>query len=75
MDLEQLKATARMNAKGDLPWELSFSCGRALQAPALDAWHGKEANFKAGQAAFFKRARLNSIAREGKYDSDTGAAA
>ncbi len=57
-----------MNQMGDLPWELSFSYGRALQAPALAAWRGDEANFAAGQGALFKRARLNSLAHLGKYE-------
>lgn len=64
-----------MNAAGPLPWELSFSYGRALQAPALDAWLGKEENFKAGQDAFFKRAKLNSLAHKGKYEASMEAAA
>jgi len=57
-----------MNQMGDLPWELSFSYGRALQAPALDAWRGEEANFAAGQQALIKRARLNSLAHLGQYE-------
>jgi fructose-bisphosphate aldolase class I len=57
-----------MNKIGDLPWELSFSYGRALQAPALDAWGGEEARFAAGQAALAKRARLNSLAHSGEYE-------
>jgi len=57
-----------MNQMGDLPWELSFSYGRALQAPALDAWRGKEENFGAGQEALFKRAKLNSLAHLGQYE-------
>ncbi len=57
-----------MNQMGDLPWELSFSYGRALQAPALDAWRGKESNFEAGQQALVKRARLNSFAHLGQYE-------
>ncbi len=57
-----------MNQMGDLPWELSFSYGRALQAPALAAWQGDEANFAAGQRALFKRAKLNSLAHLGKYE-------
>ncbi len=57
-----------MNKAGDLPWELSFSYGRALQAPALDAWRGEEANFADGQAALAKRAKLNSLAHLGQYD-------
>ena len=56
-----------MNQTGDLPWELSFSYGRALQAPALDAWRGVESNFGSGQQALFKRARLNSLAHLGQY--------
>lgn len=58
-----------MNKSGDLPWELSFSYGRALQAPALDAWQGEEANFGAGQTALFKRAKFNSLAHAGKFDT------
>jgi fructose-bisphosphate aldolase class I len=57
-----------MNQIGDLPWELSFSYGRALQAPVLDAWLGKEENFGAGQEALFKRAKLNSLAHLGQYE-------
>lgn len=64
-----------MNAMGDLPWELSFSYGRALQAPALDAWRGKESQFKDGQQALYKRAKLNSLAHQGKYESSMEAAA
>ncbi len=58
-----------MNKNGDLPWELSFSYGRALQAPALDAWQGSEDNFGDGQSALFKRAKLNSLAHSGQYES------
>lgn len=58
-----------MNKTGDLPWELSFSYGRALQAQALDAWQGKEEQFANGQAALIKRAKLNSLAHLGNYDS------
>ena len=56
-----------MNQLGPLPWELSFSYGRALQAPVLDAWRGQPATFPAGQKAFFKRAKLNGLARSGRY--------
>ena len=56
-----------MNALGAHPWELSFSYGRALQAPALKAWRGDAANVGAGQAAFYHRAKLNSLARSGSY--------
>ncbi|MFQ6006669.1 MAG: class I fructose-bisphosphate aldolase, partial [Woeseia sp.] len=65
---EATEHLALMNRMGGLPWELSFSYGRALQAPALDAWHGNEANFAAGQAALYKRARLNGLAHLGEYE-------
>ena len=63
-----------MNGIGDHPWPLSFSDGRALQAPALAAWQGKPENFKAGQDVFGKRARLNGLARTGGYSADLEAA-
>ena len=56
-----------MNKMGDLPWELSFSYGRALQASPLKTWSGNEENYKAGKAAFMKRAKLNSLAHSGEY--------
>jgi fructose-bisphosphate aldolase class I len=59
-----------MNAMGPHPWELSFSYGRALQAPALKAWAGEAANVPAGQAAYLHRARMNSLARSGSYSPD-----
>jgi fructose-bisphosphate aldolase, class I len=59
-----------MNAMGPHPWELSFSYGRALQAPALTAWGGDEANVSAGQAAYLQRAKLNGLARSGSYSPE-----
>ena len=56
-----------MNKLGPLPWELTFSYGRALQDEALKAWGGKAETFVAGQKAFARRARLNSLARNGSY--------
>jgi fructose-bisphosphate aldolase class I len=56
-----------MNARGPHPWELSFSYGRALQAPALKAWRGEAANVEAAQKAFYRRAKFNSAARFGQY--------
>jgi fructose-bisphosphate aldolase, class I len=56
-----------MNARGPHPWQLSFSYGRALQAPALKAWGGKEENVEAGQRAFYHRAKMNAAARTGTY--------
>jgi len=58
-----------MNKTENLPWELSFSYGRALQAPALAAWLGSEDKFADGQAALFKRAKLNSLAHLGQYET------
>jgi fructose-bisphosphate aldolase class I len=56
-----------MNASGPLPWELSFSYGRALSGAALRAWDGKWENAQAAQNAFVHRARLNSAASNGAY--------
>ena len=68
-------ATAHLNAMNQLlgdssPWNLTFSYGRALQAPALKAWAGKDENISDAQAAFYKRARLNSLATKGDYSED-----
>jgi fructose-bisphosphate aldolase class I len=56
-----------MNQLGPLPWKLSFSYGRALQAAALKAWSGKSENVAAGQRAFAHRARMNGAATLGKW--------
>jgi fructose-bisphosphate aldolase class I len=56
-----------MNARGPHPWQLSFSYGRALQAPALKAWAGKPENVEAGQRAYYHRAKMNGAARTGMY--------
>jgi fructose-bisphosphate aldolase class I len=63
-------ATANLNAMNKLgshPWELSFSYGRALQAPALKAWVGKPENVEAAQRAYYHRAKMNGAARTGMY--------
>lgn len=68
------EATAHLNRMhtlgGKLPWYVSFSYARALQDPALKTWQGKEENVEAGQQAFIKRAKLNSLATTGKYKED-----
>src|SRR5438128_3159552 len=56
-----------MNARGPHPWQLSFSYGRALQAPTLKAWVGRPENVEAGQRAYYHRAKMNSAARTGMY--------
>ncbi len=57
-----------MNRMGSLPWGLSFSYGRALQSTALAAWSGVAAQVATAQREFVKRARLNGLATQGKYD-------
>ena len=56
-----------MNALGDLPWQLSFSYGRALQDEALKAWRGQTANVTGGQRMFLHRSRMCGMARSGTY--------
>ena len=56
-----------MNAIGPHPWQLSFSYGRALQAPALKAWGGKPENVEAAQRSYYHRAKMNGAARTGMY--------
>jgi fructose-bisphosphate aldolase class I len=56
-----------MNARAPLPWQLSFSYGRALQDTALTAWGGKAQNVAAAQKEFAKWARLNGLARSGAF--------
>jgi len=71
------QATSRlneMNKLGPHPWQLSFSYGRALQAPALKAWQGETANVAAAQKAYYHRAKLNGAARSGSYTADMEAA-
>lgn len=64
---ENLNACAKRGGEVGIPWFLSFSYGRALQDDALKVWRGLSANVRSGQAAFQKRARLNSLAQQGRY--------
>src|SRR4051794_8207191 len=67
------EATAHLNAMnriGNLPWKLTFSYGRALQAAPQQAWSGKAENATAGQQAFTHRARMNSLASKGEWKAD-----
>ncbi len=66
-DVEATRNLNALNQCGNAPWELSFSFGRALQAPALKAWAGKPENIAAAQKTLHHRARCNSVARFGKY--------
>ena len=73
-----MKATARLDAinrLGPQPWVLSFSYGRALHEPALQAWKGQAVNMRNAQDALLERARLNRAAREGRYTAAMEAAA
>jgi fructose-bisphosphate aldolase class I len=66
------EATAHLNAMhrlGPLPWPLTFSYGRALQAAPQMAWSGKAENVGAGQRAFSHRARMNGLASKGEWES------
>jgi fructose-bisphosphate aldolase class I len=72
------EATANLDAINKLgphPWQISFSYGRALQAPSLKAWKGDDANIAAGQAAYLHRAHMNGLARAGQYTPDAEKAA
>jgi fructose-bisphosphate aldolase class I len=64
-----------MNQLGPLPWKLSFSYGRALQAAPLKAWGGKSENVAAGQRAFAHRAKMNGVATLGKWSEQLEKAA
>jgi fructose-bisphosphate aldolase class I len=59
-----------MNKIGGLPWRLTFSYGRALQAAPQQAWAGKAANVTAGQQAFIHRAWMNALASKGEWKPD-----
>lgn len=58
------------NYKETLPWNLTFSYGRALQSSALKIWKGKEQNIDLAQEAFYTRAKYNSLATCGNYSKD-----
>ena len=59
-----------MNKIGGLPWKLTFSYGRALQAAPQKAWSGKTENVAAAQRAFAHRARMNGLAALGQWKAD-----
>ena len=67
------EATAHLDALnrlGELPWHLTFSYGRALQAAPQKAWSGKSENVAAAQRAFTHRARMNGLAALGQWKAD-----
>jgi fructose-bisphosphate aldolase class I len=67
-------ATAHLNAMHlnykTLPWVVTFSYSRAIQAPAMEYWRGKEEHVKAAQELLYRRMVLNTLARSGKYDPE-----
>jgi fructose-bisphosphate aldolase, class I len=72
------EATSRLNEinrLGDVPWEISFSYGRALQQRPLSVWNGEAANAEAAQEALAHRARMNGLARNGEWSRDLESAA
>jgi fructose-bisphosphate aldolase class I len=60
-----------MNAIGGQPWQLSFSYGRALQQPAMQAWKGDPVNIGAAQQALLQQTQWNSQARYGLYQKES----
>ena len=68
------EATANLNAMNvqfpNAPWQLSFSYGRALQDPVIQAWAGRAENRLAAQQAFCLRAKMNGLARSGRWSSE-----
>ena len=65
-------ATAHLNAMNrtsGLPWRLTFSYGRALQAAPQKAWSGRPENLAAGERAFTHRARMNALASKGEWET------
>ena len=66
-DVEATSHLSAINAIGNLPWHVTFSYGRALQAAPQEAWHGKAENVKKAQEAFEHRAHMNNLAALGKW--------
>ncbi|ATO57912.1 class I fructose-bisphosphate aldolase [Bartonella sp. 1-1C] len=69
-DEEATAHLSAMNSFGLLPWKLTFSYGRALQAAALKAWGGKAEQSAAAQKAFYHRARMNHLAALGQWTKE-----
>ena len=73
-DEEATAHLGAMNAMYDMPWKLTYSYGRALQAAALKAWGGKAENVASAQSAFTHRAKMNGMAALGTWTQDAEAA-
>jgi fructose-bisphosphate aldolase, class I len=68
-DEESTSRLNEINRRGDAPWQISFSYGRALQQAPLKAWRGDADNRDAAQAALGHRARMNGLARDGSWSA------
>jgi fructose-bisphosphate aldolase class I len=69
-NLNEMNKQIKSLPAGRQAWEISFSYGRALQNPVLKAWGGKAENISTAQKEFYKRAKLNGLARNGLYTTD-----
>ena len=69
-DIEATENLNAINQIGKQNWPLTFSYARALQDAATKTWNGKKENLKAAQEVFLFRAKMNSLASQGKYSSD-----
>jgi fructose-bisphosphate aldolase, class I len=74
-DVDSTVHLNEMNRSAPQPWPLSFSYGRALQAPSLKAWGGDPAKVEAGQRALAHRARMNGLAQTGDYSDEAESSA
>jgi fructose-bisphosphate aldolase, class I len=74
-DVEATAHLDAINQLGPLPWAVTFSYGRALQAAAQKAWSGRSDNVPAAQAAFAHRAKMNGLAALGQWSEPLEAAA
>jgi fructose-bisphosphate aldolase class I len=74
-DVEATANLDAINRFGPLPWAITFSYGRALQAAPQKAWSGKAENVVVAQAAFTHRARMNGLAAMGQWSADLEKAA
>ena len=66
-DIDSAAHLNEMNLSKNNPWPLTFSYSRALHFSALKVWKGKQENYKAAQAAFAHRCKMNSLASKGKW--------
>ena len=66
-------ATAHLNLMNkmevEMPWQLSYSYGRALQADALRKWAVRdEHSNSSSRNSFLHRSSMNGLARSGEWE-------